>query len=220
MDMTAERWRYTNEYSRKLFGGQDAHLEGLLREAVRRGLPDIAVGAEVGRLLMILTALTRGRLAIEIGTLGGYSAIWIARGLARGGRLITIERDPGHADFAAEQFERAGVADRVELRRGEALTLLPALAREIEPGSVDVVFVDAEKTEYPEYWRIVRPLIAEGGLILADNAYGAGTWWIDAEDDPKREAADRFNRLVADDPDFESVIVPLREGVLIARRMR
>ena len=207
MDMTAERWRYTNEYSRKLFGGQDAHLEGLLGEAGRRGLPDIAVGAEVGRLLMILTALTRGRLAI-----------WIARGLARGGRLITIARDPGHADFAAEQLERAGVADRVELRRGEALTLLPALAREIEPGSVDVVFIDAEKTEYPQYWKIVRPLIAEGGLILADNAYGAGTWWIDEEDDPKREAADRFNRLVADDPDFESVIVPLREGVLIGRR--
>ena len=82
MDMTPERWRYTGAYSREVFGAQDAHLAGLMEAAVGRGLPDIAVSADVGRLLMILTSMTRGRLALEVGTLGGYSAIWIARGLS------------------------------------------------------------------------------------------------------------------------------------------
>lgn len=220
MDMTDERWRYTGEYSREVFGHQDAHLAGLMTEAVAGGLPDIAVSADVGRLLMILTSMTRGKLAIEVGTLGGYSAIWIARGLAGDGRLITIEREPLYADFAQAQFARAGVADRIEGRRGAALDILPQLATDLEAGSVDVVFLDAVKTEYPDYWAIVRPMIAPGGLILADNVLGAGSWWIDNEDDPSRIAADRFNRLVASDPDFEAVAAPLRQGVLIGRRMK
>ncbi len=218
--MTPERWHYTSEYSREVFGRQDEHLAGLMTEAVAAGLPDISVGPDVGRLLMILTAMTPGRLALEVGTLGGYSAIWIARGLAEGGRLITIEREPATAAFARRQFERAGVADRVELREGAALEVLGGLAGEFDPGSVDVVFIDAEKTEYPDYWRAVRPLIAVGGVVAADNVYGTGASWIDQLQEPSRRAADRFNRLVAGDGDFEAVAVPLRQGVLIGRRMR
>jgi predicted O-methyltransferase YrrM len=220
MDMTAERWRHTETYLREVFGREDAHLAGLMSEAVKRGLPDIAVSADVGRLLMMLTSMTRGRLAIEVGTLAGCSGIWLARGLQSSGRLITIEFEPKHAEFAREQFEKAGVADRVEVRVGKALDVLPVLARDLAPASVDVVFLDAEKTEYPEYWRIVRPLIAVGGLILADNVLGSGDWWIDAAGNQSRDAADRFSRLVASDRDFESVAVPLRQGVLIGRRMR
>jgi caffeoyl-CoA O-methyltransferase len=227
MDMTRDRWRYTESYLREVFGEQDAHLAGLMSEATRRGLPDIAVSADVGRLLMILTSMTRGRLAIEVGTLAGYSGIWIARGLAAaspssrsGGRLITIESEPNHAQFAREQFVRAGVGDRVEVRVGKALDVLPRLAKEVANASVDVVFLDAVKTEYVDYWKIVRPLIAPGGLIIADNVLGSGDWWIDAEGDATRYAADRFNRLVAGDRDFETVAVPLRQGVLIGRRTR
>ena len=215
--MSAERWRYLNDYSGVVFGGQDDHLAGIMSEAVGRGFPDIAVNAEVGRLLMILTSLTPGLLALEVGTLAGYSGIWIARGLAPGGRLITIEQDAAHAAFARRQFERADVAGRVEVREGAALDVLPGLARELGPSSVDVVFLDAVKTEYPDYWRIVRPLVKPGGLVMADNVYGSG-WWIGDERDPTRAAVDRFNRLVADDPAFEAVAVPLRSGVLIGRR--
>jgi predicted O-methyltransferase YrrM len=229
MDMTPQRWRYLSEYLREVFGRQGRHLAGLMAEAVEEGLPDIAVSADVGRLLMILTAMTPGRLAIEVGTLAGYSAIWIARGLkpvgsggsgSSAGRLITIEKEPAHAAFAERQFQRAGVADRVEVRCGDGIAELTRLARELAPGSVDVVFLDAEKTEYPDYWRTVRPLIAVGGLILADNVCGAGSWWMDCEGVPSREAADQFNRLVAGDEDFEAVAVPLREGILIGRRIR
>lgn len=220
MDFTPERWRYTNDYIRDVFGRQDEHLAGLMKDAVALGLPDIAVTPEVGRLLMMLTSMTRGRLAIEVGTLGGYSGIWIARGLAKDGKLITIEPEKLHADFALEQFKRAGVADRVELRRGLGLELLPQLVRELPVGSVDVVFLDAVKTEYPAYWKIVRPLIAVGGLVMADNALGAGDWWIDSIGDQSRDAADRFNRMLANDGDFEAAAVPIRAGVLIGRRVR
>jgi caffeoyl-CoA O-methyltransferase len=218
MEMTDRRWRYTNEYSQEVFGRQDEHLAGLMAEATAAGLPDIAVSADVGRLLMMITSMTRARLALEVGTLGGYSGIWIARGLADDGRLITIEREPNHAAFAERQFERAGVARQVEVEVGDALEVLPRLAGKVGPGSVDAVFIDAEKTEYPDYWKLIRPLVAVGGVVMADNVYGSGTWWIDERDHAFRQAADRLNHLVAADDHFEAVAVPLRQGVLIARR--
>ena len=211
--MTPETWDFLNDYSHRVFGDQDEHLTGLMDEAVAAGLPAISVGPDVGRLLMVLTSLTPGRLAIEVGTLGGYSGIWIARGLSDGGRLVTIEANHKHADFAARQFERAGVAERVELRRGEGLDVLAALAGEIEPGSVDVVFLDAVKHEYPGYFELARPLLAPGGLVIADKVDGTGAGWID-----QGHGTDEFNRIIAADPLFEAVALPLREGVLIARR--
>lgn len=211
--MTPETWDFLNDYSHHVFGQQDEHLAGLMDEAVAAGLPAISVGPDVGRLLMVLTSLTRGRLAIEVGTLAGYSGIWIARGLGDGGRLVTIEANDKHADFAARQFERAGVAERVELRRGAGLDVLAALAGEIEPGNVDVVFLDAVKHEYPAYFELTRPLMAPGGLVIADNVYGTGSGWID-----QGHGTDEFNRMIAADPLFEAVAFPFREGVLIARR--
>ena len=214
MTMTPERWDFLNDYSLEVFGSQDDHLDGLMDQAVAAGLPDIAVTADVGRLLHILTAMTRGLLAVEVGTLAGYSGIWIARGLQPTGKLITIELQPKHAAFAQEQFERAGVADRVEIRLGPGIEVLTALNDELEPGSVDVLFIDAVKTEYPEYFRAARPLIAVGGLVLADNVLGTGEGWVD-----QGYGTDPFNRVIAADPDFEAVAVPLRQGVMIARRL-
>jgi predicted O-methyltransferase YrrM len=214
-EMTPETWDFINGYSREVFGAQDDHLAGLMDEATAAGLPPIAVGPDVGRLLMILTSMTGGRLAIEVGTLAGYSGIWITRGLAPGGRLITIEHESRHADFAQRQFERAGVADRVEVRRGAGLDVLTELSQSLEPGSVDVLFIDAHKPEYIAYFETVRALLAVGGLVIADNVYGIGTGWID-----KGYGTDEFNRHVAAHPDFEAVAFPFREGVLIARRVK
>jgi predicted O-methyltransferase YrrM len=158
--------------------------------------------------------LTRGRLAIEVGTLGGYSGIWITRGLKPGGRLITIENDPTHADFAERQFDEAGLAERVEIRRGAGLDVLPQLVDELDPGSVDVLFLDAVKSEYTEYFRVARSLVPVDGLVIADNVYGTSAGWID-----EGHGTDEFNRHIADDPDFEAVAIPIREGVLIGRRV-
>ena len=213
MTMTPERWRYLGRYSRELFGSQDDHLATIMDEAVAAGLPDISVTADVGRLLMILTSLTPGRLAIEVGTLAGYSGIWIARGLSDTGRLITIEFEPKHAEFARSQFDHAGVGSAVEVRVGAGIEVLSGLRDELAPGSVDVLFLDAVKTEYSDYFKLARPLIAPGGLVLADNVYATGAGWVD-----EGYGTDGFNRLVASDPDFEAVAVPLRQGILIARR--
>lgn len=225
IEMTPARWEYTNSYLREVFGKQDEQLRTLMPRAIAAGVPDIAVSADVGRLLKLLASMTNGGRGagtiVEVGTLAGYSGIWLARGLDPDprSRLLTIEPNHLHADFAQREFDTAGLAGRIELIRGPGLEVLPRLARELGFGSVDVLFLDAIKTEYSQYLEIAKPLIARGGLLLADNVLGAG-WWID--DPPgqnaSRDAADRFNREVASDPDFEAVAVPLREGVLIARR--
>src|SRR5262245_26766886 len=219
MDMTPQRWQFTNQYMRQVFGRADAALSDLMREEALAGLPDIAVRAECGRLLFMLAVMVRARLVIELGTLGGYSTIWLARAMAPGGRLITIESEPKHADFAQRQFEHAGVSDRIEIRPGAALDVLPQLRRQLAPETVDLVFLDAIKAEYPDYWRLVRPMIKVGGLIVADNVFGSGEWWIDDVDHPSRRGADEFNRLVASDPSFQAVAFPMRQGVLVGRRM-
>lgn len=211
--MTPERWTFLGEYADDVFGQDDANLAGLMQRAVEAGLPAISVSADVGRLLKILVSMTEGNLALELGTLAGYSAIWIARGLAPGGKLITIEYNEHHADFAQREFATAGVSDLVEIVRGAALEVLPDLAERLGPASVDFAFIDAVKREYVEYFRLIKPLMKPGGLLVADNVYGTGAGWID-----EGHGTDDFNRLIAADPDFDAVATPMREGVLIARR--
>lgn len=213
MEMTPDRWRYTEQYSNEVFGTQDDHLDGLMDRAVAAGLPSIAVSADVGRLLTILTKLTPGHRALELGTLAGYSAIWIARGLAPKGHLTTIEYEPRHAEFANAEFETAGVGDQIDVVIGAALDVLPGLTEDWGLGSIDLAFVDAVKTEYPDYFEMIKPMMASGGLLVADNVYGTGAGWID-----EGHGTDRFNRTVAADPDFEAVALPIRQGVLVARR--
>ena len=213
MPMTPERWSFLSDYAVDVFGEYDEHLRGLKGRAAAAGLPPISVSADVGRLLKILVAMTEGRLAIELGTLAGYSGIWIARGLADDGRLVTVEIDDAHADFAEAEFAAAGVGDKVEIVRGAALETLPDLMRRFGPESVDFVFLDAVKSEYVEYFLLIEPMLKPGGLLVADNVYGTGAGWID-----EGHGTDEFNRLVASDPRFDSVAAPMREGVLIARK--
>lgn len=214
MPMTPERWSYIGDYAEDVFGQYDDHLAGLMTRAVAAGLPPIAVSADVGRLLKILVSMTDGKLAVELGTLAGYSGIWIARGLADDGRLITIEYEDAHADFAQSEFEQAGVADKVTIIRGAALDVLDTLAADIGEGNVDFAFIDAKKSEYVQYFQLLKPLMKPGSLYVADNVYATGAGWID-----EGQGTDEFNRLIAADPDFEAVATPMREGVLIARRV-
>jgi caffeoyl-CoA O-methyltransferase len=220
VSMTNEKWHATCQYLDDVFGAQDERLATLMPRAVAAGVPDIAVSPSVGRLLTILARLVAARTIIEVGTLAGYSGIWLARGLSEGGRLITIEPEPVHADFAAAEFIAAGVADRAQIRRGHGLGVLPALVGELGAGSVDLVFLDAIKTEYPVYLPYATELLRPGGLLVADNALGSGSWWIDGApgSGPERDAVDRFNRTVAADDSYEAACVPIREGVLIARK--
>ncbi len=231
MDMTSQRWDNTKKYLNQVFGAPTGNaplaeqLRTLMPRAVAAGLPDIAVSGDVGALLRLLTMMACGDSAsrgkvLELGTLAGYSGIWIALGLPADGRLITIEFNPVHAEFAKGEFRRAGVGEKVRVITGAALDVLPSLAQELGPGSLDLVFIDAIKTEYNEYLRLVRPLLRRGGLLVIDNALGSGHWWIDdAPGDPSHEAVDRMNRAVAADAGFAAACVPSREGVMIARKL-
>jgi len=225
MEMTNERWERTEAYLDEVFGRPDEHLSTLMARAVNAGLPDIAVSAEVGRLLLLLTSMTGGgrgaSLALEVGTLGGYSAIWIARALAPDGRLITLEPERSHADFAEKMFEEAGVADRVEVRREPGLEAIPGLREMLGHDCLDLVFLDAIKSEYLGYARAAKPMLRRGGLLIADNTLATSSWRVTDEpgSSEDRDAIDAFNRAIADDPDFEAACVVNREGLLVARRV-
>lgn len=219
-DMTAGRWRYTQAYLAEVFGVEDEAARGIRLGSERAGLDPIAVRADAARLLTLLARTTAARTAVEVGTLGGYSAWHILRGLGPDGRLITIERDPRAAEVARENLAHAGIADRVRVEVGRALDVLPRVAAELGARSVGLVFLDADKSEYAAYWGHLRPLLAEGGLLVADNVLGTGRWWIDDEAYPGRVAIDAFNRAITADPELEVAGLLVGQGVLVARRRR
>jgi len=221
MDMTPQRWNAISEYLDSVFGRDDDHLATLMPRAVEAGLPDIAVSASVGRMLAGLVRMVGAKRIVEVGTLAGYSGTWMARALPEDGELITLEPVDLHADYAAAGFARAGLADRVRIVREEGLVGLPKLVDQLGEGSVDVVFLDAIKAEYPDYLPHARRLLRPGGLLIADNALGGGDWWIDQPpgENESRDAVDRFNRAVAEDKGFEAFCVPIREGVMVAVRV-
>lgn len=219
--MTQQRWERTHQYIDQLFSDDTDRWDREHEASMEAGLPAISVGAGVGRWLSLLASLSRSggaKLIVEVGTLGGASAIALAQGLGADGRIVTIESSDDHADFARKSIERAGES-RIDVRLGEGLELLPRLVEELGVGSCDLLFLDAIKTEYPGYLEAAMPLMRSGGLIVADNVLGAGDGWIpDAIDgEPSRVAIDRFNRIVATDPRLQGTILPMRQGLLVAR---
>ena len=129
------------------------------------------------------------------------------------GILITCDIDPTTTAIARGFWSQSPHGDKIDLRLGPALETIQGI-----DGPLDLVFIDADKPEYPDYWKLIKPLVAVGGVVLADNVCGGGSWWLDDVDHAYRQAIDRFNRLVAGDDGFEAVAVPLRQGVLFARR--
>ena len=216
--MTPERWAHTSSYAQEVFGLEPPHIRANKEAADAAGLPTWAITGEIGHFLALLAGATNRELALEIGTLGGYSALWLLEGLGPRGRVITIESVDAHADFAEAEFYRHGVADRISVRRGLAREVLPVIASEVGPGSVDVVFIDADKESYPEYYDATADLIASGGFLVIDNIFGTSTNWIDDLSDPGVAAMDRMNRKAAEDDRFDTTGLFVRAGMLVARR--
>jgi predicted O-methyltransferase YrrM len=171
--MTEERWTDVDRYLTDLLVPPDPALEAALAASAEAGLPAINVAPNEGRLLALLVQMRAARTGLEIGTLGGYSAIWMARALPDDGRLITLESDPKHARVAQENIARAGLAQVVELRVGPALETLPQLAAE-GAGPFDFVFVDADKRSNPEYFAWAVQLSRPGSVIVVDNVVRDG----------------------------------------------
>jgi predicted O-methyltransferase YrrM len=197
-------------YAEQLFCAEDAALQEIRALHQREQLPAIAVSAEEGKLLHVLLRAVAARRVLEIGTLGGYSGVWIARALGAGGRLTTIEANPKHAAIARRAFTLAGVAERVELLEGAALDVLPGL----EPG-YDAVFVDADKSPLDRYYVHAMRLLRVGGLLLCDNAFFHARVLDPADREPEVEGVRAFNRLAAADSRVVATIVPVRDGLLV-----
>ncbi|MGE0708574.1 MAG: O-methyltransferase [Planctomycetota bacterium] len=193
---------------------QDAFLTELKREALKAGIPAIAIAPEQASFIQILLRGAGAREVVEVGTLAGYSSISMARALPPEGRVTTIEYEPRHADFAEAWIARSDVAGKVRVLRGAGVDVLPTLADR----SADAAFLDADKVNYGRYLeeclRIVRP----GGLILVDNALAFGRL-LDPEDQTESVAAIRaFNETMASHPRLHGVIVPLGDGMWVSHK--
>lgn len=197
-------------YAEQLFAPEDAALHEIRAMQRRAGLPDIAISPLQGKILMVLLLGLGARRVLELGTLGGYSGVWMARALPPDGRLTTIEYDPRHAAVARDAFRRAGVSQRVELLEGSGLELLPAL----KPG-YDAVFLDADKAPLEEYFRQAMRLLRRGGLLLCDNAFFNGRVTDPDDHAPDIEGVRAFNRLAATDPRLVTAVVPVRDGLVV-----
>lgn len=202
--MTPETWSTFDRYTTDLLGLSDSALEQALSDSAAAGLPAINISAAHGKLLMMLARMRQARVILEIGTLGGYSTIWLARGLATGGHLVTLEANATHAAVARANIARAGLASVVDVRVGAALDILPELVVEGH-APFDLIFIDADKASYPDYLTWAMRLSHRGTVIVADNVVRR----IALEDptDPHVAGVRRFNEQLATDPRLTSTIL-------------
>jgi len=197
--MNQEVWTAVDQYINGLLVPSDPALDAALAASDSAGLPTIQVSPTQGKLLHLLARLQGAKNILEIGTLGGYSTIWLARALPPGGRLLTLEADAKHAEVARGNFRRAGLEYLIELRLGPALETLPHVAAEGR-GPFDFVFIDANKSTMAEYFDWALKFSRPGSLIIADNVIRHGGV-IDAKsDDPDIQGVRRFNERVATEP--------------------
>ena len=197
--MTQTQWTAVDNYFNDLLIPADPALDAALQATAAAGMPAISVTPNQGRLLQILALSVGARAILEIGTLGGYSTIWLARALPDGGRLITLEASPRHAEVASANIARAGLAEIVEVRLGKAIDTLPKLADEGR-GPFDLVFIDADKASTADYFAWALKLTRRGSLIVVDNVVRNGAV-IDANStDVSVQGVRRFNDVLAAEP--------------------
>ncbi len=194
--------------------GDDAFLLELKRAAREAGLPPIWIAPEQAAFVAILLGAIGAREVLEVGTLAGYAAIRMARALAPGGRVRTLELSARHAAFARDWIARSDVAQRIQVLEGDARVLL----RGMTAGTIDACFVDADKTSYPVYLDESARLLRPGGLLLVDNAFAFGQLFDERPSDREAPAVLAFNERMAGASAFESAIVPLGDGMWVARK--
>jgi predicted O-methyltransferase YrrM len=204
--MSRELWTEVDAYICESLLTSDPTLEAALAASATAGLPPIAVTANQGKLLQLLVRMHGSRRVLELGTLGGYSTIWLARGLPDGGRLVTLELNPDYAQVASENIERAGVAEKVELRVGPAQEALATMhAGGEEP--FDLIFIDADKQKYPEYLEGSLKLSRAGTVLIGDNVVRSGGIVDPADEDVVVAGVRRFYELLADEPRVDATAI-------------
>ena len=205
-------------YAEELFAPETETHRWIRAEMESRDFPPINVSPLEGRLLAVLAQSSGARRLLELGTLGGYSALWLVSLLPDDARLITVEADGRHADLAREAFRRAGEEHRILLREGSARSLLEReLVHDPGPSSFDLIFIDADKQNYPYYLDAACEFLRPGGLLIGDNAFWEGKVTDASVHDAETEAIRVFNRRLAEDPRFDGVLIPVRDGLAVAR---
>ena len=204
--MSKKLFRSVDQYIAKLFGQEDSALKGTLRAMKEASIPAINVTANQGKFLQVLARLNNSKKILEIGTLGGYSTIWLGRALPHDGHLVTLELEQAHADVARKNIIKAGLGPIVEIRVGRALDLLPVLVEE-EAGPFDMIFIDADKPPYAEYFEWALKLSRPGTLIVADNVVREGMVLEKNPDDERVIGVKRFNKALADNKNVTSTII-------------
>ena len=202
-------------YVTGLFAAEDPALAAIRARHAEAGLPAIHISADEGKFLHVLLHAINATTVLELGSLGGYSGVWLARALPPDGKLTTIEIDHRHAELARRAFKEAGVGGRVEVVEGAALDILPKLT----PG-FDAIFLDADKPPLPLYFDWAMKLLRRGGLLLCDNAFYDGAVVDDSDDSGGAQGVRGFNRLAAADPRLVATIVPIRDGILVGVKVR
>jgi predicted O-methyltransferase YrrM len=192
-------WTEVDRFVGDLLAPHDDALEAALRASVEAGLPQIQVSPPQGKMLQLLAQVRGATSILELGTLGGYSTIWLARALPAGGRLVTVEADPRYAEVARANLERAGVGELVELRVGPGLEVLPDLDDE-GAGPFDLTFIDADKVNTPDYFAWALDHSTPGALIVADNVVRGGTLADADSEDPAAQAQRRLHEMLAAEP--------------------
>ncbi len=204
--MSEERWRAVDEFVTALVVDEDDALRAAVADSVQAGVPQIAVSAPQGKLLALLARLHGARTILELGTLAGYSTIWLARALPADGRLVTLELRPDFAQVAGANIERAGVSALVQQRVGPASDSLEAL-REEGAGPFDMVFIDADKARTPEYFTQALELTRAGARFVVDNAVRDGELANQRTDDPGVRGMRRMHKLLAGDARFSATTI-------------
>jgi len=201
-----ETWTAVDRYLNDLFVPPDPALDAALEASAAAGLPSINVTPNQGKLLQLFARMNQARNILEIGTLGGYSTIWLARALPPGGRLVTLESEPKHAEIARTNLARAGVAGIVELRLGWALDTLPRLTAE-GCGPFDMIFIDADKQSYADYFTWALKLSRRGTLIIADNVVRKGAVTDADSGDPLVQGVRHFHELLAAEKRVSATVI-------------
>jgi predicted O-methyltransferase YrrM len=214
--MSTETWSMTEllrAYVLEHSPTEDQFLKDLKDAAIALDIPQIWISPEQAVLMRIVLRLSGARDVVEVGTLGGYSAINMARALPGQGRLKTIEIDPKHAAFAEEWIKRSDVAGKIEVRLGAAAEVLEGMA----PDSADAMFIDADKEGYPLYLEHAARLLRSGGILMVDNAFRGGAV-LEESGEPDVRAIQQCNNAIAASADFEAVIVPIGDGLWLGVR--
>lgn len=194
-----------DDYVSGLFGDEDEALRKTVKSIKDENIPQISVSANQGKFLQVLAKLCHAKKILEIGTLAGYSTIWMARALPADGKLISLELDPHHAEVAKRNISAAGLGDIVEIRIGKAMDTLQQLINE-GAGPFDMIFIDADKPPYKEYFELSLKLSRPGTLIIADNVIRDGKVLLDKTDE-MAEGAKRFNAALAANKSVTATII-------------